>query len=54
MRLLVAALLIVGSVTGCGQQVSITEDSPGWDCRVHGNRICGVTNDQGVPAGDYN
>jgi hypothetical protein len=36
------------------QQFSITEDSPGWDCRVHGNRICGVTNDQGVPAGDYN
>jgi hypothetical protein len=32
----------------------LTEDSPGWDCRIHGNRICGPTNDQGVPAGNYN
>ncbi len=31
-----------------------TEDSPGWDCRIHGNRICGPTNNQGVPAGNYN
>jgi len=30
-----------------------TEDSPGWDCRVHGNRICGPGNSQGVPAGYY-
>jgi hypothetical protein len=32
----------------------LTEDSHGWDCRIHGNRICGPTNDQGVPAGNYN
>jgi len=24
-----------------------------WDCRIHGNRICGEGNAQGVPAGDY-
>lgn len=30
-----------------------TEDSAGWDCRIHGNRVCGVGNAQGVPAGDY-
>lgn len=29
------------------------EDSPAWDCRTDGNRICGVANDQGVPAGCY-
>jgi hypothetical protein len=31
----------------------IEEDLPGWDCRIHGNRICGHDNAQGVPAGDY-
>ena len=27
--------------------------SPQWDCTTMGNRICGVGNAQGVPAGDY-
>ena len=31
----------------------IMEDDPRWDCRVMGNRVCGPTNMQGVPAGDY-
>jgi len=26
----------------------IEEDSPGWDCRIHGNRVCGPDNAQGV------
>jgi hypothetical protein len=47
---IVAAMLIGGPV---GPPPVITEDSPGWDCRVHGNQICGPTNDQGVPAGVY-
>lgn len=29
------------------------EDSPAFDCRVHGNQICGPNNSQGVPAGYY-
>lgn len=29
------------------------EDDPGWDCRTMGNRTCGPTNTQGVPAGLY-
>jgi hypothetical protein len=33
--------------------VTIEEDSPQWDCRVDGNRVCGEGNSQGVPAGDY-
>ena len=33
--------------------IFIDEDDPRWDCRVMGNRICGPTNVQGVPAGDY-
>jgi hypothetical protein len=31
----------------------VTEDSPSWDCRRDGNRICGPGNAQGVPAGNY-
>lgn len=37
------------AVTGVGP----AEDEPGFDCRIQGNRICGPTNDQGVPAGRY-
>ena len=33
--------------------IIIMEDDPRWDCRVMGNRVCGPTNVQGVPAGDY-
>lgn len=32
---------------------TITEDDPRWDCRTMGNLICGPTNAQGVPAGNY-
>lgn len=31
----------------------VQEDDPGWDCRVDGDRVCGPTNVQGVPAGLY-
>lgn len=34
-------------------QPAVTEDDPGWDCRVQGDRVCGPTNDQGMPAGLY-
>jgi hypothetical protein len=36
------------------------EDSPGWDCRIHGNRICGTVTpdgtepDTGAYIGGYN
>jgi hypothetical protein len=48
MRPVIAALLAAVSV-GCGSPAplegftppGLTEDSPGWDCRIHGNRICG-------------
>ena len=33
--------------------VTVQEDSPQWDCTTMGNRICGIGNAQGVPAGDY-
>ena len=33
--------------------IIIMEDDPRWDCRTMGNRICGPTNSQGVPAGGY-
>ena len=51
-----AVLAIVATVTLAAPIASAsgpTEDSPGWDCRIHGNRVCGPTNDQRVPAGDY-
>ena len=31
----------------------VVEDSAEWDCRIHGNQICGPGNHQGVPAGRY-
>ena len=31
----------------------VTEDSAEWDCRMHGNRICGPGNSQHEPAGRY-
>lgn len=31
-----------------------TEDDRAYDCIFDGNRICGPTNPQGVPAGCYN
>jgi uncharacterized lipoprotein YajG len=34
----VAALLILA---GCATPQPIQEDDPRWDCRVHGNEICG-------------
>ncbi len=34
-------------------RVTVVEDSAEWDCRIHGNRVCGPGNHQGVPAGRY-
>jgi hypothetical protein len=53
---ILAAILAVATVTLAAPVSAVsgpTEDSPGWDCRVHGNRVCGPGNGQGVPAGDY-
>jgi hypothetical protein len=36
-----------------GGSAVATEDSPGWDCRTDGNRMCGLGNDQHAPAGCY-
>lgn len=35
-------------------QTAITEDTPAWDCRVNGNRVCGPHNAQDVTPGCYN
>jgi hypothetical protein len=40
-------------VFATGPSSGPTEDSPQWDCRIHGNRICGPGNAQNVPAGYY-
>ena len=34
-------------------RTGMTEDSPGWDCRMDGNQICGPGNAQGVAPGYY-
>jgi hypothetical protein len=39
--------------TGEAQQGEPTDDSPGFDCRTHGNGVCGEDNPQGHPAGCY-
>lgn len=35
-----------GSTGRMAGPVSITEDSPAWDCRTMGNRICGPLSDE--------
>ena len=32
---------------------AVAEDSPGWDCTMMGNRVCGPGNAQDAPAGAY-
>lgn len=57
-RLLIAAAMAVAMALGApgiaagdtGAQV-ITEDSALWDCRIHGNRVCGPGS--GYPPGRY-
>jgi Spy/CpxP family protein refolding chaperone len=52
----VAAVVAALLLSGCASSVAapgLTEDSPGWDCRIHGNRVCGPGNAQGVAPGDY-
>ena len=36
-----------------GSGAKVTEDSPWWDCRIDGDRVCGERNSNHVPAGDY-
>ena len=48
-----AALAVTIPPVPASADTAILEDSAGWDCRVHGNRVCGPGNNQGVPAGDY-
>lgn len=45
MNLITAALVALTLTAGQA------EDSPGWDCRLDGNQICGPGN--GVQAGQY-
>ncbi len=47
-----AAFALITTPNATGD--AITEDSPAWDCRVDGNRICGPTNTQQVAAGCFN
>jgi hypothetical protein len=40
--LVIALVLICGFVAGrTWPQERVTEDDPRWDCRIHGNGICG-------------
>lgn len=48
-----ALTLSAGGVAHAAPAGQVQEDDPGWDCRVDGNRICGPTNAQAVPAGCY-
>jgi hypothetical protein len=32
---------------------AVQEDSPAWDCRTMGNKVCGADNAQGVAPGYY-
>ena len=48
--LVVAAGILSAPATAAG---SPPEDTAGFDCRIHGNRVCGTGNDQRVPAGRY-
>lgn len=51
----IAAAVAVGAVSGTAVTLAvsgpespstkITEDSPGWDCRYHGNNVCGPNSD---------
>ena len=34
-------LVLALAMAGSAPPPPILEDSPGWDCRIHGNRICG-------------
>lgn len=45
-----ADLLPVTHATPAGEP---TDDSPGFDCRTHGNGVCAQDNPQGYPAGCY-
>ncbi|PSL01556.1 hypothetical protein CLV30_11344 [Haloactinopolyspora alba] len=36
--LAMAVIVVVGVVTDTGQPA---EDDPAWDCRIHGNEVCG-------------
>lgn len=42
-----------GAAIAPAESAPIQEDDPGWDCRSMGDRVCGPTNVQGVPAGLY-
>jgi hypothetical protein len=53
LAVVLAALAVTIPPGPASADTAILEDSAGWDCRVHGNRVCGPGNAQGVPAGDY-
>ncbi len=38
---MVRVLVAVMVLAGCANPQPILEDDPRWDCRVHGNQICG-------------
>ena len=53
LAVVLAALAVTIPPGPASADTAILEDSALWDCRVHGNRVCGPGNHQGVPAGDY-
>lgn len=62
-RSIFAAGIVIGAAFGlpaggimlatAEAQPVLQEDDPGWDCRVHGDGVCGPGNSNGVPAGLY-
>jgi hypothetical protein len=51
--LVVALVFLTGPPDITPARVPVVEDSAEWDCRNHGNRVCGPGNAQHVPAGRY-
>lgn len=43
----------VSVLEGAEYPGAVTEDSPGWDCTMMGNHVCGPGNAQGAPVGRY-
>jgi len=48
-----AAVLAAALAAAPGVTAHPAEDDPAFDCRVHGNQVCGPDNPQGVAPGDY-
>lgn len=53
MNVLMSVIMATTLALHGGPAPHVDEDAPGWSCVHDGNRVCGPTNDEGVPAGCY-